>query len=212
MRKILFLFGFVSCSSPALEVTISDSQGKAISGAAVWLAGDQWQASQSQKDKVYSMGQKNRAFVPHTLIIPTKSKVDFPNFDSILHHVYSFSKAKSFELKLYRDKPLAPVHFKETGVVELGCNIHDWMLGYILIVNSGVYGVSNAQGKVNLDINSTQLGNAQLNVWHERFENLDDPESMSLTITQVSQSVKYQIKQPLLEKMEFLTDETDDYE
>ncbi|OHU86842.1 MULTISPECIES: methylamine utilization protein [Pseudoalteromonas] len=212
MKKILILLGFICFSSKALEVVVSDDQGNAIKGAAVWLTGAKWQATGEQKTKVYSMGQKDRAFVPHTLVVPSGTLVDFPNFDSILHHVYSFSKAKSFELKLYRDKPLAPVSFTQPGVVELGCNIHDWMLGYILVVNSGVYGVSDEQGKVQLALDSSQLGNAQLNVWHERYENLDSPESQLLTITHVSQVVNYQIQQTLLDKLEFLTDDTDEYE
>ncbi|MCF6437391.1 methylamine utilization protein [Pseudoalteromonas sp. MMG022] len=212
MKKIIILLGFICFSSQALEVVVSDDQGNAIKGAAVWLTGAKWQATSEQKAKVYSMGQKDRAFVPHTLVVPSGTLADFPNFDSILHHVYSFSKAKSFELKLYRDKPLAPVSFTQQGVVELGCNIHDWMLGYILVVNSGVYGVSDEQGKVQLALDSSQLGNAQLNVWHERFENLDSPESQLLTITHVSQVVNYQIQQTLLDRLEFLTDDTDEYE
>ncbi|MBD1582297.1 methylamine utilization protein [Pseudoalteromonas sp. S16_S37] len=212
MNKILLLLGLLSTASNALEITITDEQGKPVAGTAVWLSGKSWQANQSQQQTIYSMGQKDRAFTPHTLIVPSNSQVEFPNFDSILHHVYSFSQAKAFELKLYRDKPLAPVQFSQAGVVELGCNIHDWMLGYILVVNSGVYGISDAQGKVSLTIDSAQLGNTQLNVWHERFENLNMPESQPLTITGVSQQVQYQIKQPLLDKLEFITDETDDYE
>ncbi|WP_105166969.1 methylamine utilization protein [Pseudoalteromonas sp. T1lg23B] len=212
MKKILIWLGFICFSSQALEVRVTDEQGNAIAGAAVWLVGSKWQATDQQKAIVYSMGQKDRSFLPHTLVVPSGTLVDFPNFDSILHHVYSFSKAKSFELKLYRDKPLAPVSFTQPGVVELGCNIHDWMLGYILVVNSGVYGVSDEQGKVQLTLDSSQLGNVQLNVWHERFENLDSPESKSITITQTSQIVHYQIQQPLLDKMEFLTDDTDEYE
>ncbi|CAM4290479.1 methylamine utilization protein [Pseudoalteromonas byunsanensis] len=212
MKKIFIWLGFICFSSQALDVRISDERGNAIVGAAVWLTGSKWQATELQENKVYSMGQQDRAFVPHTLIVPSGTLVEFPNFDSILHHVYSFSKAKSFELKLYRDKPLAPVSFSQPGVVELGCNIHDWMLGYILVVNSGVYGVSDEQGIVQLTLDSSQLGNAQLNVWHERFENLDSPESKSITITQTTQVVDYQIQQTLLDKMEFLTDDTDEYE
>ncbi|BBN80213.1 hypothetical protein PA25_01980 [Pseudoalteromonas sp. A25] len=212
MKKILLLLGLLSSATQALEITITDAQGEPVAGAAVWLTGKNWQASPSQKQRLYSMGQKNRAFTPHILIVPNDSQVDFPNLDSILHHVYSFSQAKSFELKLYRDKPLAPVQFEQTGVIELGCNIHDWMLGYIIVVDSGVYGLTNNNGKVSFAIDSSQVGNAQLNVWHERFENLNMPESEPLTIVQVSQVMQYQIKQPLLEKLEFLSDETDDYE
>ena len=47
------------------------------------------------------MAQQNIAFVPHVLIVPVGSSVTFPNRDKVRHHVYSFSKAKKFDLKLY---------------------------------------------------------------------------------------------------------------
>jgi plastocyanin len=202
------LFGF-SCH--ALEVTVMDTLGKPLAGAAVWLEGDLWSIEPSTRLKKYNMGQKDRNFIPHVLIIPQGAKVEFPNFDSILHHVYSFSEPKTFELKLYRDKSQTPINFTQSGVVELGCNIHDWMLGFILVVNSGVYGLTDDQGKIVLPLDSQQLGNASLHVWHERFEDLDKPESHLVTITDVSQKVRYQLKQPLLEKIDLLTGEADEY-
>jgi plastocyanin len=212
MKKIMMLLCCLSGSSQALEVLLTDQQNQPIKGAAVWLEGDKWPIKQTFAPQVFSMGQRDRAFTPHLLVVPQGAQVEFPNYDSILHHVYSFSQAKPFELKLYRDKPQAPVGFTHTGVVELGCNIHDWMLGYILVVNSGVFGISDEQGRVKLDMTSSQLGNGQLHVWHERFENLNQPEVSALTVTGIEQVVHYQVKQPLLENQDFLTDETDEYE
>jgi len=211
MKKLIGLACFFGFSCQALEVTVKDTLGQPLAGAAIWLEGGLWPVEPSSLLKKYNMGQKDRNFIPHALIIPQGTQVEFPNFDSILHHVYSFSEPKAFELKLYRDKPQAPIKFTQPGVVELGCNIHDWMLGYILVVNSGVYGLTDKQGKIDLPLNPEQLGSANLHVWHERFEDLDKPESQVLTIKDVSQKVQYRLKQPLLEKIDFLTDETDGY-
>ena len=98
------------------------------------------------------MTQKNRQFTPHILVVEKNSQVEFPNADSIMHHVYSFSKSKTFELKLYREQPQDPITFEQTGVVELGCNIHDWMLGYIVVVDSPYYAITNEQGGASFDI------------------------------------------------------------
>ncbi|MBQ4850588.1 methylamine utilization protein [Pseudoalteromonas sp. MMG013] len=212
MKKFIGLLCWLGFSCQALELTVKDTQGQPLVGAAVWLEGKQWSVNDISLSQQYNMGQKDRNFTPHALIVPQGAKVDFPNFDSILHHVYSFSEPKAFELKLYRDKPQAPITFSQTGVVELGCNIHDWMLGYILVVNSGVFGLTDINGKVNLPVMENQLGTTTLQVWHERYENLDKPESKQLNIVQTNQKIQYQLQQPLLDKLDFLTDETDGYE
>ena len=72
--------------------------------------------------------------------------VTFPNRDSVRHQVYSFSPAKRFELPLYTGVPQAVV-FDKPGVVVLGCNIHDWMVGYVYVSESPYFAKTNADGK-----------------------------------------------------------------
>ena len=86
------------------------------------------------------MDQRNRAFVPHVLIVPVGSSVTFPNGDSVSHQVYSFSPARKFQLPLYRGSPNPPVVFDRAGVVTLGCNIHDPMRGYIFVSTASTSG------------------------------------------------------------------------
>ena len=152
------------------------------------------------------MGQKDRQFTPHILVVEQNGQVDFPNADSIMHHVYSFSKSKSFELKLYREQPQAPITFEQTGVVELGCNIHDWMLGYIVVVDSPYYGITDEQGQVTLDV---PVGEYTLKSWHEGFSDISSIESKAVSI--VSEVLRYQLKQPLIPRVAIGVDEFDDY-
>ena len=59
----------------------------------------------------------------------------FPNSDNVRHQVYSFSPAKRFQLPLYAGTPAAPVVFDRPGVVAIGCNIHDQMSAYLVVVD-----------------------------------------------------------------------------
>jgi hypothetical protein len=153
------------------------------------------------------MTQKNRQFTPHILVVEKNSQVEFPNADSIMHHVYSFSKSKTFELKLYREQPQNPITFEQTGVVELGCNIHDWMLGYIVVVDSPYYAITNEQGVASFDIPN---GAYKLNVWHEGFRDISNIESQEVVIT--NNKLSYQLKQKLTLPIRVEVDEFDDYE
>ena len=94
----------------------------------------------------YRMAQQNIQFHPFVLIVPVGADVAFPNLDQVRHHVYSFSPAKTFELKLYGQDQTRLVRFDKPGVVELGCNIHDSMIAYIVVVATPYVAKTDAQG------------------------------------------------------------------
>jgi plastocyanin len=112
------------------------------------------------------MDQIHRMFAPEVLVIPAGSSVSFPNSDSVSHEIYSFSPTKRFQLPLYRGKPYPPVVFDQPGVVILGCNIHDWMIGYIDVTDAPFYGTTDAQGTWTADV---PPGLYEVTIWHPRM-------------------------------------------
>ena len=82
------------------------------------------------------MAQENISFSPHVLIVPVGATVAFPNHDRVRHHVYSVSKPKKFDIKLYGRDETRTEAFDKPGVVALGCNIHDQMSGFIIVVDT----------------------------------------------------------------------------
>ncbi|WP_243748226.1 methylamine utilization protein [Roseateles toxinivorans] len=145
-----------------LTVQVRNSQGQPLADAvvAVEVRGARRTAAAST---VAQMSQKDREFQPMLLVIQTGSAVNFPNFDTVRHHVYSFSPIKTFEIKLYAGTPTAPVVFDKPGVAALGCNIHDRMSAYIVVVDTPLFGRSDAKGQVQLDV---PAGEHQLKAWH----------------------------------------------
>lgn len=111
------------------------------------------------------MDQMRREFVPPVLPIAAGTEVRFPNRDQIHHHVYSFSRTKSFELPLYRDEEAAPVRFDKPGVVKIGCNIHDWMSATIFVAPTPHFALTDGDGKFHLK--DLPAGRYSLAVWHE---------------------------------------------
>lgn len=134
------------------------------------------------------MDQVDKQFSPELLIVHQGQYVDFPNSDNIRHHVYSFSKAKPFQLKLYSGQPEEPIKFDNQGVVVLGCNIHDSMVGYIYVANSSHVYTSNEQGQIKLQVDTFPV---QASVWHslqtapldnKKQFNIESPSPLSITI------------------------------
>ena len=195
----------MSTCAAATKITIKNANNQPLANAVVWLSGASIQAG-NQASKTYAMSQQNREFTPRTLVVPQNAKVEFPNADSIMHHVYSFSKAKTFELKLYKEQPKAPITFDQTGVVELGCNIHDWMLGYIVVVDSTVFAITDDNGMVNL---TAPNGQYSMSVWHSGFSDISNVETHSVNVS--DSPIHYTVKQAIAEQIDFATDEFDDY-
>lgn len=111
----------------------------------------------------YSVGQRDIQFDPQVLIVPVGATVSFPNFDKVRHHVYSFSKPKKFELKLFgRDESHAVV-FDKLGAVALGCNIHDRMNGVVYVTASPYTALTDASGRVRMNV---APGAGRVAVWH----------------------------------------------
>jgi plastocyanin len=116
----------------------------------------------------YVMDQINKEYVPHVLPILVGSRVRFPNKDDVHHDLYSFSPAKTFEIPLYKGEPAHPVLFDKTGVVQLGCNIHDWMSGIILVLPNPYFGKTDKTGKTTLS-GFPSNSDLVLAVFHERL-------------------------------------------
>jgi hypothetical protein len=119
------------------------------------------------------MDQINKTFVPGVLPVVVGTRVHFPNRDQIHHHVYSFSRTKTFELPLYKGEDAPPVLFDKVGVVKVGCNIHDWMSAIILVLPNAHYTVTDAAGRFTLS--GLPAGSHALAAWHAQHRGkLDD--------------------------------------
>lgn len=160
---------------PASDVVLllvphGDIDGPAVSGAA-----DDGQAEMVQKDL---------RFAPYVLPVRKGSSVSFPNKDDVRHHVYSFSKPKKFELKLYGGNEDRSVVFSETGIVALGCNIHDSMLAYVVVSDAPHFGVSDTDG--HLSIKGIEPGSYTAQFWHPQLRGKNSPVETTVLITEES--------------------------
>lgn len=134
----------------AVDIEVVSAQGEPLQDAAVLVG---WAGDTAPTPSMIPpvMNQQHMQFEPHMLVVPTGSQVIFPNQDRTRHHVYSFSQAKTFDIKLYTGRPERPIVFDTPGVVTLGCNIHDQMQAYIIVSDEPRWAVTDSSGHARID-------------------------------------------------------------
>jgi plastocyanin len=150
-------------AAAALSVTLRGANGAPVAGAVV-IAEPAAGAPRAHGPLKAVMDQRELRYVPDVLIVQTGTLVEFPNSDNVRHQVYSFSPAKTFQLALYSGHQHAAVLFDHQGLVTLGCNIHDSMLGYIYVTDSPWFGRTGADGT--LQLHDLAAGDYTVRIWH----------------------------------------------
>lgn len=160
-------FGLLPCAAWEFTAAVVDAEGAPVADAVVVLnAAAAVELPPVDGQAPAAVGQKNKAFVPRVMAVRTGTLVSFPNRDPIMHHVYSFSPTKSFELELYGGGEVPALLFDQAGIVALACNIHDSMRGHIYVTDSPWFAVSGDDGLVTIGNLPDVTFNVE--VWHER--------------------------------------------
>ena len=163
----------------ALSVSVTDAAGNPLADAVVLLEPAAGKTPVKPLPDA-EISQARRQFQPRVTVITVGTKVSFPNFDTVRHHVYSFSAAKSFELKLYAGVPAAPIVFDKPGLAVLGCNIHDRMAAWVVVADTPWFARSGNDGSAS--IADAPAGTYRLSAWHPALAANTPPVTKTLSI------------------------------
>ena len=169
MKTALFMtsFGFISANAfcagtvtGKVETTIPKYAGDAV----VYLVGVKGPVVPAHA----VVDQKSLVFVPHVTAIPVGSTVDFKNNDKVNHNIFSASAAKKFNLGTYNPGMSKPVTFDKPGAVNLLCNVHSEMSGWVVITENQYAAVTEHDGK--FTIKNVPAGTYEISAWSEKLK------------------------------------------
>jgi plastocyanin len=163
---------------------VTDSRGKPVVDAVVVAVPADANARAGTRPREAIVDQVDKEFVPRVMAIFVGTTVTFPNHDDVRHHVYSFSAAKRFELPLYSGVPAKAVVFDKPGVVVLGCNIHDWMIGYIYVSESPYFAKTASDGKA--VISDLPQRAYVVRVWHPEQDEAEDTTRKNVDVSRTA--------------------------
>lgn len=183
---------------------IKDKKGETASNAVITLR-PLFEADWSNMAPgVGVMNQRRAMFRPFVLAVRANTPISFPNLDQFRHQVYSFSKAKRFELRLYGKDESKNITFDNTGVVSLGCNIHDNMLAYIYVTDHPYFTETNAKGEAILS--DVREGEYELTVWHPDQKKRKVSYKTNITVLKEDSTHEIAIKMRSIRRMQKAAD------
>ena len=158
-----------------LNITTVDQKDTPVAELVVWLDPlDTPPPVARPEDLTAVVAQRDEEFDPYTIAVRVGTRVNFPNQDPVQHHVYSLSRPSKFEIPLHRGDVTESVIMDQVGLVPVGCNIHDWMLSYIMVVDSPWFGTTDETGTMSLA--GVPAGKYKLSAWHPRLRKTDERE------------------------------------
>ena len=155
-----------------IAARVVDEQGGPVADAVVVAVPSDGSLRLPSRPREGVVDQVDKEFTPKVTAILVGTSVSFPNNDNVRHQVYSFSPAKRFELPLYAGVPAQPVVFDKAGVVVLGCNIHDWMVGYVYVSESPYFAKTGKDGRAL--IGELPPREYVVRVWHAQLDGAEE--------------------------------------
>ena len=118
--------------------------------------------------KKVTLDQKGCEYQPHVLAFPVGTTVEILNPDGILHNVHSYSKVNSpFNMAQPKFKKTLDVKIDKPEAIEVKCDVHGWMHGWLVATESPYVAVTDNSG--NFKLTDVPPGSYTVEVWHEKL-------------------------------------------
>ncbi len=133
-----------------------------LGSAVVYLEG----AGLAARPGAFEIAISDKTYVPHVIVVPAGSTVNFPNHDPFNHNVFSQSDPNAFDLGLYGRGEAKGHTFAGAGLVRVFCNVHPRMVAFVMVTANRWFTQPVSDGSYVLD--NVAPGHYRLHVWHER--------------------------------------------
>jgi len=169
LQRALLLAMLAACAVPASAATLGirvDDGRTPLPDAVIELEAAGAPAIANARAQ-HVIDQKDETFVPYLTLLRRGDSIVFRNSDYTRHHVYTFSPVHPFEFVVPSGSTSESVTFDRTGVVAIGCNIHDRMIAYVFVTEAPWAAQSDSDG--NTVFEDLPPGRYVLRAWHPRL-------------------------------------------
>lgn len=112
------------------------------------------------------LDQKGCHFQPHVVIVGIGHELKILNPDGILHNFHAYSKINPpINIAQPKFKKVIRVKFENAETFRAGCDVHNWMSGWIVVAEHPFYAVTGGNGEFRIE--NIPAGKYRLKLWHE---------------------------------------------
>lgn len=183
-------------NSSELFVNILDTQGQAVNDIVVYAQPKMKINNLPVNTKALLIEQKNKKFSPYITVMQQGQAINFVNYDDITHHIYAVSGENRFEFKIKSGVEKITEPMRITEEIAMGCNIHDWMSGYALVVDTPYYGKTDKLGQLTLTL--PHAGQYTITAWHPQLDVENNSASQTVTIEHANVNLTISLPKTLL--------------
>ncbi len=170
------------CKTVADESLVVDKATKGLKWAIIRIQ-DAKPKDEAPKAPAYQLDQKGCAFSPHVVVVPPGTDLSILNPDKIMHNIHTLpydsedppQNSATRENLTYKAKWL-----KDPDLIQITCDIHKWMKGFIVCHDPRYCAVSGADGT--FEIKNLPAGKYKVNIWHEKCGNYQKKETIDVEI------------------------------
>src|SRR5438552_15609644 len=166
-KKVGITIGhYVSCTAKdAGDLVLSPH--KELRNAVVWIDNPPANAAAPAQTEKIEMDQNGCVFIPRIVIVPAGGTVDFLNSDRLLHKIRASPKLNASFNRTQPKSRTIPITFDKPEIVRINCELHSWMLGWVVVGAHPFYAITGEDGQFTLD--NLPPGQYKLQEWHERL-------------------------------------------
>lgn len=193
---ITTIFVVANINATELTVTVLDTKKIAIKNMVVYATPVEKTIALPMNKESLFIDQKGRKFSPYITVTQKGKSINFVNKDDITHHIYSVSGENRFEFKIKAGASKTTAPMTATEEVAMGCNIHDWMSGYALVVDTPYFGKTDDEGKFTFSLRDA--GEYILTAWHPQLDVLNYKVSQTVIVGNANQKKTIELPKNLL--------------
>ncbi len=191
----IFVTALSANANNSLKINIVDVNQKPLENMVVYVEAVDHKITKKNSSTL-EVGQKYKSFTPYISVMQLGSDVRFNNKDNITHHIYSPVGDNKFSVKIRSGEQVMKTDFNTVGEVSMGCNIHDWMSGYLLIVDTPLFTKSDKNGDSEIIIDKP--GQYKVIVWHPQMDEPNNRIAKTITVNSTME-VSMQLSKPMFD-------------
>jgi len=153
-------------ATPVMTENVVTGPNNSVQWAVVYV--ESAEAGGAAATEAARYDQKGCQYIPHVAVLQVNQPLDIYNDDQTSHNIHPLATVNP-EWNKSQPPGAPPIHatYAKPEFIPVKCNVHPWMHGYFVVLNTSHYAVTGEDGAFSLK--GLPPGKYTVTAWHEKF-------------------------------------------